>query len=155
IDLARDLDTLYLNLREEARTRLAVGMNVPPEIMNGKGGLNHWCVDTDTKILTREGWKTYDEVQVGRDEALTLNHETGLLEWEPILQTVTFEVEDLEMLSIEGDRHSSLSTLNHRWPVLHKVRENLVDPETGRKTSRVVGWERQWKVSEDLNSNDA
>jgi hypothetical protein len=42
IDLARDLDEMYQNLRAEALVRLARGMDIPPEMMEGKGGLNHW-----------------------------------------------------------------------------------------------------------------
>jgi hypothetical protein len=50
IDVARDLDTMYMDLREEALKRLAGGLDVPPEIMEGKGGLNHWTgynIDAD------------------------------------------------------------------------------------------------------------
>lgn len=154
IEVARDLDTLYMELRDEALRRIATGMDIPPEIMQGKGGLNHWCFDDQTEVLTTEGWKGLDEFEVG-DTLLSLNHETGATEWRPSVDVYRADVVDLPMLSIEGDRHSSLTTMNHRWPTLHKVRENVVDPETGRNTSRVIGQERIWTTSEELNSNDS
>lgn len=43
-----------------------------------------YCVDEETEILTTEGWKNFREISP-RDIALTLNHETGLAEWQPIL----------------------------------------------------------------------
>ena len=154
IELARNLDHMYQDLRLEAIKRLATGLDVPVEIMFGKGGLNHWCFDTETKVLADDGWKGKDDLRVG-DMVLTLNHDSGLSEWQPVLKVTAFEVGDLEMVSIEGDRHSSLTTPNHRWPVLKKVRENYSDPATGKKTSRVAGSERVWTTSEGLNSNDS
>ena len=50
VDLARGLDDLYQSLRLEALQRLANGMDAPPEIVGGKGGLNHWTgynIDAD------------------------------------------------------------------------------------------------------------
>lgn len=42
IEVARDLDAMYQQLREEALHRVARGLDIPPEMMEGKGGLNHW-----------------------------------------------------------------------------------------------------------------
>lgn len=42
IDLAKGLDTLYQELRSESLTRLSAGLDAPPEMITGKGGLNHW-----------------------------------------------------------------------------------------------------------------
>jgi hypothetical protein len=50
IDVARDLDKLYMELRQEAIGRLGGGLDIPPEIMGGKAGLNHWTgynIDAD------------------------------------------------------------------------------------------------------------
>jgi len=153
VDLARGLDTLYQSLRQEALQRLATGMDAPPEVIGGKGGLNHWCCDDKTEVLTTDGWKGIDEFEVG-DILLSLNHETGATEWRPSTDVYRADVVDLPMLSIEGDRHSSLTTMDHRWPTLHKIRENVTDVD-GRTTSRVVGQDRIWTTSEELNSNDS
>jgi len=42
IEIARDLDNLYQELRQEALHRVARGLDIPPEMMEGKGSLNHW-----------------------------------------------------------------------------------------------------------------
>lgn len=73
------------------------------------------CVDTDTEILTRHGWKKYNEVSVG-DEVMTLDNELGVSEWQPVQAMNVHEAKDRKMLSMEGNSHSSLTTENHRWP---------------------------------------
>lgn len=50
IDIARALDTWGQELRKEAIGRLATGLDAPPEILTGKGGLSHWLganIDSD------------------------------------------------------------------------------------------------------------
>lgn len=42
VDLARDLDQYAASLRDEMYARLAIGLDVPAEILEGKGGMNHW-----------------------------------------------------------------------------------------------------------------
>lgn len=80
------------------------------------------CADEQTEILTRSGYKSYTELVVGED-ALTINVDSGLAEWQPVLAINAFPVVDAPMLSVEmGGRHSSLTTMNHRWPV--KSRQN-------------------------------
>lgn len=74
------------------------------------------CTDTKTEIFTAQGWKNYQDVGVG-DPVLTLNHETGLSEWKPVQKMNVYEGTH-EMLSVESKTHSSLTTLNHRWPVI-------------------------------------
>lgn len=93
------------------------------------------CVDAETEILTADGWRRYDEIGVGT-EVLTLNHESGLAEWHPVLQMNVFPAERRTMLEAEGVRHSSLTTLNHRWPVV----------------SRWNG-ARRWATSAELTTN--
>lgn len=75
------------------------------------------CVDTETEILTSEGWKKYNQLNVG-DEILTLNHETGLSEWQPCLEVKIFDAAPRKAVQFEGKEFSSVTTLNHRWPVV-------------------------------------
>jgi hypothetical protein len=42
IDLARQLDDWAQSLRKEALSRLAQGLDAPPEMMTGLGAVNHW-----------------------------------------------------------------------------------------------------------------
>ena len=44
-------------------------------------GYFHHCFDKDTELLTRNGWKKWNEIRPGEDEALTLNIVTGNMEW--------------------------------------------------------------------------
>ncbi len=99
-----------------------------------------FCADDQTEILTSTGWVTHDRLDVG-DEVLTLNHVTGLSEWQPVERVNRFDVEDEPMLAIEGRGHSSLTTMDHRWPVIHQ----------GRKPLRR---ERAWTTSAEMNTND-
>jgi len=67
---------------------------------------------------------------------LTLNHETGASEWQPVDAVHHYNVVDERMLSIERRSHSSLTTANHRWPVISH------------------GWgKRRWKTSETLSTD--
>lgn len=101
-----------------------------------------FCADRETEILTKRGWKSFNEVIIGED-VLTLNQETGLSEWQPASDVCTFQAKDQELISLEGKAHSSLTTKNHRWPVSH-----IVSGQNGwRKEDRIV-------VSEDLTGAD-
>lgn len=42
IELAKELDWYSQTLREEIVTRLARGLDVPPEMISGKSGMSHW-----------------------------------------------------------------------------------------------------------------
>ncbi len=125
-------------LRRECIERIAIGLDMPPEILLGMTDANHWCTDEETEILTTEGWKRQDQVEVG-DTVLTLNHGTGMSEWKPLQDVARFEVNDLPMRSIETRYHSSLTTMNHRWPIL-------------RLRGRAAKWERDWTYSDEMRT---
>jgi len=100
----------------------------------------HWCADEETEILTAEGWKDFRALQVG-DEVLTLNHQTGLSEWQPALDVMVFPAERRSLVSMEGREFSSLTTGNHRWAV-------------ERKNSRAGGYVRRWATSDSISTGD-
>jgi AAA domain/UvrD-like helicase C-terminal domain len=75
----------------------------------------HKCADDTTLILTRSGWKAHEDLIAG-EQVLTLNPETRLSEWQPVLDIHRYQVEGEPLLSVEAESHSSLTTLNHRWP---------------------------------------
>jgi hypothetical protein len=53
IEIARSLDTLYTELRQEAIHRLAVGLDVPPEMLEGKSNLSHWgSYNVDSQFIS-------------------------------------------------------------------------------------------------------
>lgn len=95
------------------------------------------CVDEETQIFTKRGWLEWDVVTED-DETLTLNHVTGQSEWQKIQKVNISGVEDKSMLLMDSQNHSSLTTLNHRWPVIN-------------------GWNasRDWRFSKDLKQRDS
>jgi hypothetical protein len=112
-------------LREACIRRLALGLDMPAEALLGTASLNHWCSDESTEALTINGWRRHDEINVG-DMVRTLNHETGLAEWAPVLDIYRADVVDEPMRSMERGGHSSLTTAAHRWPVLRTVQRDHV-----------------------------
>lgn len=93
------------------------------------------CMSLDTEILTKRGWLTWAEVKAG-DYAYTLRHETGDGQWGVVEEVLVFPAASRRMLSMEGTSHSSLSTLDHRWPVIKR---------SGART---------WETSSSLKSDD-
>lgn len=90
------------------------------------------CVDTETEIFTKRGWLHYDEVHEG-DIALTYNGDKDVMEWQPIMEVVRMPYVG-NMISMEGDTHSSLSTPNHRW----FVRDNSSGPCVTRDSEFIL-----------------
>ncbi len=95
-----------------------------------------YCVDYETEILTGRGWLRRPDLR-GDDHALVLDHSTGFSRWEPLLSVVDFPAADRRMLSMESRSHSSLTTADHRWPVIQRRPDN-----------------RGWKTSETLRNDD-
>ncbi|KUP95414.1 N-acetylmuramoyl-L-alanine amidase [Thermobifida cellulosilytica] len=118
-----------------------------------------YCVDERTEILTSTGWRTFREVRPG-DTVLTLNHRTGLAEWQPLLDVYVFPAQPRTMIRMEGRTHSSLTTPQHRWPVEHAHRradaEHTRSPDRARPAASrsTQGWEWNWATTETLTHRD-
>lgn len=97
-----------------------------------------YCVDEETELLTRQGWKSYRDLRAG-DVALTLDHDTGMSEWQPVLEVCVFPAMEREMIRMEGPAHSSLTTPHHRWPV---------ERQAGQDTRRL------WVTTETIGHRD-
>lgn len=134
ISFAGALDEKAKDLRDEALRRFALGQDLPASIILGQEDSNHWCTLPHVRIMTESGWKTYDELRPG-DLVLTLNHVTGLSEWQPVQRINVFDVTDEPMISLRGRRHTSTTTRSHRWPTI-----------AGRWDKR----ERTWTTSGEL-----
>ncbi|GLZ03941.1 hypothetical protein Acsp03_14070 [Actinomadura sp. NBRC 104412] len=116
--------------------------------MNTRGWADiGYCVDEETEILTASGWKTFREVRPG-DVVLTLNHETGMSEWQPLDDVYIFPARPREMIRMEGRGHSSLTTPGHRWAVERFSRRGGPDRNGRRRTEQ--GHERRWVTSETI-----
>jgi hypothetical protein len=73
------------------------------------------CVPLDSKALTKNGWKTYEELTIG-ELILTYNINKDELEWKPILNLNFFEnAELIRMYKPTG--FSIKCTPNHKWVV--------------------------------------
>jgi hypothetical protein len=110
------------------------------------GQPEEFCVDDETEILTDRGWKRRTTVVAG-DLVLTLNHATGMSEWQPI-QKVNIYPGVREMLQIESKTHSSLTTMNHRWPVERTWLVNQVGKKQFQRSRR------DWATSEKFQRED-
>jgi len=118
ITFATKFDDKVSELMTEAIKRLALGLDMPPEVLTGMSGVNHWCLTDDHTVLTRRGWVGPDEILMG-DEAYTLDNETGLARWEPVTDLYVAEADE-DMLVMSGRYHDSVTTLDHSWPVVDR-----------------------------------
>jgi hypothetical protein len=98
------------------------------------------CSTSDTEIFTRRGWLRYDEVVIG-DWSLAINPDTGNSEWSEITdiyrKVKPSDGRDAwDMVRMEGQSFSAVTTPHHRWLTKHKDNPN---------------W--QWKQTRELNGN--
>jgi hypothetical protein len=91
------------------------------------------CVPLGTMILTRQGWKSHDEVQVG-DETIGFNPHTGRSEWTAVLALHHYE--SAPLMWLRNQRVSLVSTPNHRWVTKHWVQPWI--PGKGRQPAQAV-----------------
>lgn len=145
IDLAPDNDTAWATpLREEKLRMIAQDLDVPPEVMEGRGDANHWCNDEATELLTPEGWRGIDDIDVGT-MLLSLDHETGIAEWMPATDIYRADVTNHPMVRVQAIReqgarvvHDSLTTPDHRWPVLRDGRRIIVQAQDLQRGDEVI-----------------
>lgn len=101
-----------------------------PSIMNFAG--SGACVDTSTRILTECGWRWHHEIDIG-DLVWSVNNDTKELELTPLLgKTNKFTK---ELVSIKSDAIDSISSTDHRWPLLNggqSTSEDLIDQGLSR-----------------------
>lgn len=90
-----------------------------------------YCVPVDnTQVLTKTGWKTYEQLQVG-ELVLTYNQEKNIKEWKPILHIVeAYEDEVWEMS--HNHSYKVQATADHRWYVRKRTQAKHV--QCGWKT---------------------
>ena len=90
-----------------------------------------YCVPVDnTQVLTKTGWKTYEQLKVG-ELVLTYNQEKNIKEWKPILHIVdAYEDEVWEMS--HNHSYKVQATADHRWYVRKRTQAKHV--QCGWKT---------------------
>lgn len=70
------------------------------------------CVPLDTEILTREGWKTYDQLETGQD-VLGYNGSTDQLEWTRLEAVHTYG--PTELVRSRSKSFDFITTYGHKW----------------------------------------
>jgi len=76
------------------------------------------CRDEFTEVLTRGGWKKYNEIISG-DEALSYNIESRELEWKPIIDVHVYDY-DGNLLYIKSRSMNIVATPNHDCVIADK-----------------------------------
>lgn len=94
-----------------------------------------FCVDEQTEILTKRGWRKYNEIIIGVDESLAINPETHKSEWQTITDLYV-DTGNFPMVSMKGQSFDSCTTPHHRW---------FIQNSSGH-------W--KWKTTETLNSKE-
>jgi DNA polymerase I-like protein with 3'-5' exonuclease and polymerase domains len=112
------------------------------------------CVPSDiTTVLTKEGWKKYDELKVGQ-LVLTYNEEKEIKEWKPILEIIP-EHEDGVWQMEHNHSFKVQATADHRWYV--KQRKANKDSScgwfTGNKQRRYMEPEVRTTATINTESN--
>ncbi|WP_304452722.1 peptidoglycan-binding protein [Nocardiopsis sp. YSL2] len=121
-----------------------------------------YCVDEATEILTEDGWRNFRQIEEGV-VVLTLDHETGMSQWQPIEAVNVFPAKPRELVRMAGREHSSLTTAQHRWPVERYSRRTGTRRRTsadgrwagtGRPERTRQGHERVWATTDSLTLRD-
>jgi len=134
ITVDRKSDEYLVARADRVLERILQGLDVPKDIVTGLANVKY-CATPDHEALTRgRGWVGPDELRPG-DVVMTLNHDTGRSEWQPVSAVNVFDAVDEPMLSLESATHSSLTTAAHSWPVF-------------KSGKRVAGSRRRWTTSE-------
>jgi hypothetical protein len=74
------------------------------------------CVPLGSEILTRDGWKTYDQLQIG-EEVLAYDCETDTCRWVPLLNVTVHEKLPMARLYTEKGQFEVFCTPDHSWAV--------------------------------------
>jgi hypothetical protein len=125
--------------RKMTLNQLELVFGLPIGWLGGTDSSRKYCADTETEILTEDGWRRYDQLLVG-DICLTLNIETGLAEWQPVEAVHVFDGPH-DVIRMRSQTHSSVTTADHRWPTF-----------PGAGYQMVPRW--RWRTTARLNSSD-
>lgn len=75
-------------------------------------GMGDYCLPLDTEILTRDGWKTYDQINKG-DIICGYDVENNCLKWQPL--TGIYLSPSQEIFRMKSKSFDFRSTDNHGW----------------------------------------
>lgn len=84
----------------------------------GSDQMEQYCVPLNSEILTRDGWKKYDEIAVGQ-EVMGYNQKTGKCEWTRLNGVNLFQDKEVYEYGTKG--FTVRCTKDHRWAVKKRV----------------------------------
>lgn len=135
-------DVLVVCLGKSTYARVGIIVNVTPL---------EPCFSSDTEILTKNGWKYFNEIVIG-SEVLTMNPQTRIAEWQNVdrIQAYTYRGDLLHFNSRGVDLlvtpdHSlyvdKLDSDTHEWQGWHKTKAEKVFAQDDYRMSRHVNWQ--------------
>jgi GNAT superfamily N-acetyltransferase len=142
---AEEVDNVYFTIDENYQGGgLATELAATLEPWYGNNGLKRikvhanidvggYCTPLRSRILTRDGWKKWDEVEVGDD---TLGWDAGVLRWTPVLEIAVFP--ELPMTRMYNSRWSVDSTPEHRWVTRTWNGKQWGEAKLGRQTKSLA-----------------
>ena len=74
------------------------------------------CVPLDSEILTRSGWRKYNQIETG-DEVLAYDCASDLCQWTPLLAVTVHDSLQMIRLHSKGGQFDVLCTPEHSWAV--------------------------------------
>jgi hypothetical protein len=93
----------------DSHTKLSKILGIP---RSEAKSVSYACLPMDTQILTFEGWKSFDDVNVG-DTLPTFNSDKNIVEADSIKLKHFFD--DKEVWEYSNAQHNIRATLDHRW----------------------------------------
>ena len=111
------LDHIKLRVWEKPNPEGVYVIGVDPAGGRSEVSNNH-CLDQSTEILTKNGWKTYDQIVVG-DEAVCFDVATGGYSYGPVQRVIIKDVNE-PLYHFEGRGVDILVTSEHR--MVHRYR---------------------------------
>jgi hypothetical protein len=108
---------------EQHIERLIIGQTLSSKaestgLGSGVATFHEACVPVDgSEILTREGFKSAHEVNVGED-VLSYDLERDVCEWVPLVAKTFYEQRPVVKVHVDGQRpFEAICTMSHNWPV--------------------------------------
>ncbi|MBU0959725.1 MAG: hypothetical protein KKB31_07300, partial [Nanoarchaeota archaeon] len=79
-----------------------------------------WCAISDTRAMTKTGWKYYYELAVGKDEILAFNQDSRKFEWSLLKDMYVNEEYSGKMIKVKNYTRSVMMTPDHTCYVYNK-----------------------------------
>jgi len=105
----------------------------------------NWCVSSDTRAMTKKGWKYHHELSIG-DEIMTFDPDNGQMRWSPMLDKFENESYSGDMIEIRNYNKKIRMTPDHKCYVWNysKCKHEIVfakDLKSSHLIPRVGSWE--------------